>query len=462
MGAARLQEGSRTSEGHPPVELVPLAPAELVADALRYVERPTRGYWLLVLALAVLTVVGLAGIGVRLRGGFENRAAWGYYATMFMCLMSATAPVPLLAWVLRFAKGQWSLPFRRLADLYAAVGLLTLLWFLPLLGTIPPLVGRNNIWFDWPVAAPWGWDLLALVLLVGIGLALLYVAALPDLAAARDATAPDGGRLALGFEGRLQQWQVVTAALIVLGGLYLACYVFTMTLLVGDLSMSLVPGWRSGVYPAYTIVTGFQSAMALLIVTLALMRRFGGLRAYLRLDQFWSLAKLLLALTLFWFYFFWSDFIVTWYGRRPDEQAVLLLTIFGPYFTPFVLAALLMLIVPLVLLIANRTRTSIGGPTLASALIVVGTFFDRLRLYVSAYSVPDPFAPAPTVVPPTHYPDLADLAIVVGGVSAAALVYVLAWRVVPVLGLWELREALLLRAIRPFLRTRVAVVAKPW
>jgi Ni/Fe-hydrogenase subunit HybB-like protein len=141
---------------------------------------------------------------------------------------------------------------------------------------------------------------------------------------------------------------------------------------------------------------------------------------------------------------------------------VLLLTIFGPYFTPFVLAALLMLIVPLVLLIANRTRTSIGGPTLASALIVVGTFFDRLRLYVSAYSVPDPFAPAPTVVPPTHYPDLADLAIVVGGVSAAALVYVLAWRVVPVLGLWELREALLLRAIRPFLRTRVAVVAKPW
>ncbi len=466
MGAERLQEGPRHTEGHPPVELIPLAPHEIMAEALRRVERPTRGYWALVVVLALLTAVGAMGFAVRLAGGFANRAAWGYYATTFICLMSMTQPVPIIAWVSRFGKGQWALPFRRIADLFGVIGIVNLLWFLPLLWTLPPLVGRNNIWFDWPVLAPWGWDLLGMLLLVGAGLANLWAGALPDFAAARDAAPPGRGgaarRLALGFQGTIRQWRVVTSGQVILGGVMLAAYVYIMTLLVGDFSMSLVPGWRSAVYPAFTVVTGWESAVATLIVTMALLRRFGGLRDYLTVDQFWALAKLLLVLVLFWFYFFWADFIVTWYGRQPDEQAVLSLTIFGPYWTPFVLGALLMLVIPLPLLIANKVRTSIRGATVVAVLVMIGTFFDRVRLYVSAYSIPDPLAPAPAVVPPTHYPDLADLAIIVGGVAAAALVYVLAWRVVPILGLWELREGLLLRAIRPFLRTRVLVVAKPF
>src|SRR5207237_1312409 len=170
----------------------------------------------LVLALAALTVVGLVGLGVRLAGGFADRAAWGYYATLFMCLMSAAQPVPLVAWLTRFAKGQWAVPFRRVADLFAVVGVVNVMWLLPLLLTLPPLPGRNNIWFDWPLAAPWGWDLLAMALLVAAGLAQLYVGALPDFAAARDAAPPgDGGRegrLALGFRGTIREWRVVTAA----------------------------------------------------------------------------------------------------------------------------------------------------------------------------------------------------------------------------------------------------------
>src|SRR5689334_561017 len=55
MGAERLQQGPRHTEGHPPIELIPRAPAEIAADALRWVARPTPGYWLLAAVLAVLT-----------------------------------------------------------------------------------------------------------------------------------------------------------------------------------------------------------------------------------------------------------------------------------------------------------------------------------------------------------------------------------------------------------------------
>src|SRR5207237_499520 len=121
MGSDRPQEGPPRTAGHPPIELIPLAPAEITADALRRLAHPTRRYWLLVLALAALTAVGLVGLGVRLAGGFVDRAAWGYYATVFMCLMSAAQPVPLVAWLTRFGKGQWAAPFRRVADPFALV-----------------------------------------------------------------------------------------------------------------------------------------------------------------------------------------------------------------------------------------------------------------------------------------------------------------------------------------------------
>jgi molybdopterin-containing oxidoreductase family membrane subunit len=466
MGAERLQDGPRQTEGHPPIELIPLAPHEILAEALRRVERPTRGYWTLVVVLAILTAVGLVGFAVRLAGGFANRAAWGYYATMFICLMSMTQPVPIVTWMSRFAKGQWSLPFRRIADLFGVIGILNLLWFIPLLWTIPPLEGRKNMWFDWPLLAPWGWDLIGMLLLVGAGLAHLWVSALPDFAVLRDASPPGARRwaagLALGFQGTIRQWRVVTSGQIIVGGILLAAYVYILTLLAGDLSMSLVPGWRSAVYPGFVVVTGWESGVATLIVTMALLRRFGGLRDYLTVDQFWALAKLLLVLVLFWFYLFWVDFLMTWYGRQPTEQDVLQLTIFGPYWVPFLLSTALMLVLPLALLIANKVRTSVRGATVVAVLVMIGTFFDRVRLFVAAYSIPDPFAAPPIDVPPTHFPDLADAGIILLGIAAPALVYVLAWRVVPLLPLWELREGLLLRAIRPFVRTRVAVIAKPF
>jgi hypothetical protein len=58
---------------------------------------------------------------------------------------------------------------------------------------------------------------------------------------------------------------------------------------------------------------------------MALWRRFGGLKEYLAVDQFWALSKPLLALSLFWFYFSWSEFLTFWYGRTPTEHNLLLL-----------------------------------------------------------------------------------------------------------------------------------------
>ena len=51
--------------------------------------------------------------------------------------------------------------------------------------------------------------------------------------------------------------------------------------------------------------------------------------------------------------------------------------------------------------------------------------------------------------------------IVVGGVSGGIFVFSLAARYLPVFSLWEMSEGLRLRAVRPFLRTRLLILGKP-
>src|SRR5438067_409492 len=122
------------------------------------------------------------------------------------------------------------------------------------------------------------------------------------------------------------------------GAFYLMMFVFVSTLFAMDVSETLVPGWKDAIYPAFHTMTGLQGAVATTLLTMLIMRNFGGFREHLHMEQFWALSKFLLATSLLWFYMWWSMFITYWYGRTLPEQAVLQLLIFGPYFGPFVMA----------------------------------------------------------------------------------------------------------------------------
>jgi molybdopterin-containing oxidoreductase family membrane subunit len=222
-----------------------------------------------------------------------------------------------------------------------------------------------------------------------------------------------------------------------------------------------VPGWRSSVYPAYHTLTGFQGGVATTLVILLLLRTVGGYRQYIGLEQFWGLAKLLLAFSLLWFYFWWSEFIITWYGRTPREQHLLQLLMFGPYQVAFYIAFACSFVLPFILLAWNRIRVSVLGPPLVALLPLTGLFFNCVRIYVSSFSIENVLRHELEHVPPTHFPDLADILLVPGGIAGAILVYMLATRVVPVLSYWEMQEGILLRAVKPLLRMPALVIGKP-
>jgi molybdopterin-containing oxidoreductase family membrane subunit len=420
------------------------------------------------IVLGLLVVLGVVGIALKVAGGFADRAAWGYPAAVFSFLLSSAMAAPIVAWATRGAKGHWARPLRRSSELTAVSGLALVLLIVPIILAIPPIhqasgPARYSIWFDWPLFAPGGYDFFAVLGLAFLGLGILYVSALPDLGALRDA-APGRGLfrvLARGWRGTPRQWYSITHGIAVLGALYFAFFVFAQYLLSIDLSESLVPGWFSAIFPLYSVVTGLEGAVAMTLVVAGLLRWLGGYDQYLGLSQFWSLAKIQLALGLFWFYHFYSEFIVLWYGRIPREQMVAQLLDFGPYLLCFLITVLGLFLVPFLALIWNRVRVSIKGPFLVSVAVLIGLFFDRVRLYVSAWSVQNFYSRELEAIPATRLPDLADLLVVVGGLAVVPFLVLLALRVVPAVSLWEVKEGRLLQVERPYLLGHARIIGKP-
>ncbi|MCX6021030.1 MAG: hypothetical protein NTZ05_04750, partial [Chloroflexi bacterium] len=296
---------------------------------------------------------------------------------------------------------------------------------------------------------------LAFLAFAIIGPLLTFVSTLPDMAMLRDQDPNSGDfvrRRSAYWIGSVRQWGVLRTSMFIVGPLYFITLGGVQLIYSTDFSMSLVPGWIDAIYPAYTGVTGLQAGLATLIMTMGIVRSSTGLRNYMGVDQFWGLGKLLLALTLMWFYFFFSSFIIMWYGKRPNEQAVQQLIMFGPYLLPFVISVLCNLLIPFMgILMWNRWRKSILGPVIASGFILVGNLFDRIRLYVSAFAVPNDQVQLHTLehLPPFRPPDLADMFLIAGAVGLLAVIILGASRVVPLMSVWENKEGLLYRVAGP-------------
>jgi len=438
-------------------------PEEVTHDLLGRL-RATGGVWLAFILLVLLAAAGAVRLSIMAASGPQPLTNWGYAAATLAFLVSTAQAAPILSFASRLAKGYWAIPIRRASDLLGISGIVTTPLFIVLLLALPDWRGRVSIWNaneTWP-GAPFVWDTIAILLLTVAGLAIIYVGSLPDLAAARDVHGSRlAGILALGWHGRGRQWAVLSTGIILLGGFYLMWFPYVHLFVVSDLGMALVPGWKSSLMPPYHAVAGLQAGLSTALVISLVLRRVAGLERYIGIDPFWGASKILLGLTLLFFYFTWAEFLPIWYGRTPEEIGLIGTLMLGPFLPLMVGSFVLNFIAPFVLLIWNPIRKSAMGPALVGLIIVIGNFVDRVRIYVASWSVAGPVGQEITTYPPIRPPQVGDIAIIVGALAALGLLYIAALRVLPPISLWEYKTTLLLRAERRFGRTEVGVVAKP-
>ena len=121
----------------------------------------------------------------------------------------------------------------------------------------------------------------------------------------------------------------------------------TVALASFDWLMSLDPHWYSTMFGVYIYSGAALAFIAALILILLGFRRAGVLRASVNYEHYHDLGKWLFALTAFWAYIAFSQYMLIWYANLPEETAwfrdrsvgtwrfVSLLLVVGHFLVPF-------------------------------------------------------------------------------------------------------------------------------
>jgi molybdopterin-containing oxidoreductase family membrane subunit len=198
--------------------------------------------------------------------------------------------------------------------------------------------------------------------------------------------------------------------------------------------MTLQPGWHSTIFGPYFVVGAIFSGIAALLIVMIVLRRIFRLERYLKLIHFDHLSKLLLVMSLLWFYFTFSEYLTAFFGNEPSEMRVFFYKLSGPY-APFYWGMVVTnFVIPVLILSFRRTRT-IPGILVASIAVVIGMWLERLNIVVP--SLANPRLPYPTGF---YIPSLVEWAMFVGGIATFILGFVLFARFFPLISLWEIDE----------------------
>jgi hypothetical protein len=99
----------------------------------------------------------------------------------------------------------------------------------------------------------------------------------------------------------------------------LILYSFVISFAIVDWVMSLDPHWISTIYGAIFIAGGLLSSLCLMVVVESILARYEPVKEFLRPKEVHDHGKLILAFTMLWAYFSFSQLIITWAGNLPHE-----------------------------------------------------------------------------------------------------------------------------------------------
>src|SRR5437879_6150710 len=154
-------------------------------------------------------------------------------------------------------------------------------------------------------------------------------------------------------------------------------WVVTVSLWGFDLVMSLDPRWYSGLFGGYFAVSSLYTAFCLLAL-LTVRANARGLAA-IPPAAVQDVAKLQFTMSIMWMYFFWSQYLVIWYGNVPVETRFFLTRFFTQ---PWLTLAWFVLVVGWLIPFAYLLKRLTGRPPQRHAPLVVVSVFGLVAIFL--------------------------------------------------------------------------------
>jgi hypothetical protein len=308
------------------------------------------------LVVAVGAIAFLTGVGSA-----DAPRVWSVYLVNLVFWAGLGVTGPAIAAMMQLTEARWSPSVRRIA--------LTTAGFLPVAFVLfIVLVAGQTVLYPWvttPLPAKEAWlNVPFFWARTLVGAAALFIAALAFVRVlVRDAVPPDDAR----ERTRRNRLAVVLLFLWVIG----------VSLWGFDLVMSLDPRWYSGLFGGYFVVSTLYIGFCLL--SLLTIRANARGQASIPPAAVQDVAKLQFAISIMWMYFFWSQYLVIWYGNVPVETRFVVARFFVQ---PWLTLAWFVLVVGWLIPFAYLLKRLTGRPPQRHAPLVVVSVFGLVAIFL--------------------------------------------------------------------------------
>ncbi|MGH6943580.1 MAG: NrfD/PsrC family molybdoenzyme membrane anchor subunit [Geminicoccaceae bacterium] len=403
------------------------------------------GFCALGVGLFIVSVGWLFWFGVGV-WALQSPVFWGVAIASYVWWISmAHAGTLISALLLLISKG-WRNSLNRFAEamtVFAVVnaGLYPILhlgrpwlfyWLLPYPSTM-------DVWPQFK--SPLEWDLFGVATYLIVSVLFWYIGLIPDLASVRDRAERRSaqvfyGVLALGWRNSAIHWRRWQVTYWIAGGLTVALVVMVESGVSLLFAVGIEPGWHTTIYPPFFLIGAIFEGFAVVLLISITLRHVFDLRHIVTDRHLDRLAQLLLLFGLMTLYCYVFDAFGAWYSGDAFERQILYdrwlgayaFTYWGAFFCNFV---------PLqaVWLRSVRRKGALLVPI--AALIAIGMWLEHF-MEISSTLHRD-FLPSSWQV---YVPSFWEWSLLAGTVGLFLFFYVLFVRLLPMISMFELKEAL--------------------
>ena len=398
------------------------------------------GFFATVFGVAFLTFCWQVyqGMGVW---GMDRPVYWGLDIANFIFWAGVALSGTMISAILRLFHAGWRRSLTRLAETLTVCAL-------AVAGVFPLLhIGRNWLFFYfipfpnerqlWPnYKSPLIWDATALGVYLITSVIFWFSGIIPDFATLRERTF--GWRrvlytiLAFGWRGTDREWRRLKVLFGILTVMIIPVFVSLHTIVGWDFGMSLVAGWHSSVFAPYFVCGALLSGAGAVCVVMCLLRWVFHLERYILPQHFDNIGKILLFISLFWFFFFGNDLWSDWFSNDADHEYYVNM-LFGGYRWMMLLLPVFAIAVPVITLTFKQVRRSPWAMLAVGVSVNIAMFTERILV----------------VVPPVAHnrltwgnytPAWPDVVITIGAYGLFGMLYTLLTKFIPIISMWEFRE----------------------
>lgn len=430
----------------------PYRESELERAVLNPLRQTTMQFYLVLGVLGLVFLWGAAslirqwllGLGVT---GLGRPVYWGIYLSNFVFFIGISHAGTLISAILRVTQAEWRRPITRVSEAITFFAL---------------VLGGLQIWIDmgrpervlYPLIwgryqSPFLWDFTCIGIYLLSSTLYLYLPMIPDLARMRDhmTDAPRWRRwlyqaMSLNWHGSHEQNRRLEKGIGIMAILIIPIAVSVHTVVSWVFGMTMQPMWHSTILGPYFVVGAIFSGIAMLFVFMTLIRKAWHLEKWIGAKQYNYLGLLLLVMSAFWGYFTLAEYLTTGYGSLVHEAHVIQAKLAGEYAPWFWAMVTCNLIFPFAILLWRRGRTP-TGTFIAALCVAIGMWIERFTIVAPSLTRPSlGFERA------IYAPTLTEVAITLGSVALFSLLFLLFFKIFPVVSVWEVEEGQVIEAVR--------------